>query len=66
MAVVRVVQYKCDSCGEYAAKENLTVLRVGTVEDRPEDCERLDIGQECLDRPLRQVLARELAGHVEG
>lgn len=62
MAVEREVRYRCDSCGEYVAREQVIVLRVGMVEDRPEDCERIDIGPECLGRPVRQILAREPAG----
>ena len=58
MAVERVVRYQCDGCGEYAAAEKITVVRIGTIEDRPEDCERLDVGPECLDRPLRHFLQR--------
>ena len=66
MAVEREVRYRCDGCGEYVARDTVTVVRVGTPDDRPEDCERLDIGHECLGRTLRQILARELVTSVEG
>lgn len=56
MAVRRTVQYTCDGCGEFAAEDKITVVRVGTIEDRPEDCERLDIGPECMTRPLQEIL----------
>lgn len=56
MAVEKV--YKCDLCGEYVHKQNVAVVRVGTIEDRPEACTRLEVGPECADRPVRELLAK--------
>ena len=64
MAVVRIVQYKCDACGEYVSQQDVTVVRVGTVDDRPEDCERLDIGGACMSLPLTEILRRPAAEPV--
>jgi hypothetical protein len=58
MAVEREVRYRCDLCGEYVEKEHVQVMRVGRLDDRPEDCDRLDIGPECEGRPVRDAFRR--------
>ena len=45
MAVVK--SFACDLCGAAVDKLAVRIARVGMVEDRPEDCDRLDIGPEC-------------------
>lgn len=51
-------QFKCDLCGEFIRKDTLLVVRVGTLEDRPDAGERLDVGPECQDRPLQDLFAK--------
>jgi hypothetical protein len=58
MAVKRITEYRCDLCGEYIAESEVTVVRVGTLEDRPEACERFEVGPECAARPVNELLAR--------
>jgi len=62
MAVEKV--YKCDLCGELVPRGQLTVIRAGTPDDRPEDATRVDAGPECHGRPIADLLAtaRDLAG----
>lgn len=45
MAVVKSM--RCDVCGAEVDRLAARIMRVGTVEDRPEACTRLDIGPEC-------------------
>ena len=49
--------FKCDLCGEFLRKDTVRVLRVGTLSDRPEDGERFDVGPECEQRPLADLIA---------
>lgn len=56
MAVEKV--YKCDLCGEFVPQGKLRVLRVGLVEDRPEICERIDVGPECATRLIAEVFTQ--------
>jgi hypothetical protein len=56
MAVEKV--YKCDLCGEFVQHHDLKVIRVGLLEDRPEDAERLDIGPECHSRLIGELVAK--------
>jgi hypothetical protein len=55
MAVEKV--YRCDLCGKSVPRDLLRVARVGTPDDRPEDCERIDIGPECGGRPVEDMIA---------
>ena len=54
MAVEKV--WKCDLCGEFVSTDVLRRLGVRTVEDRPEMAEWVDVGPECHERPLSDVL----------
>ncbi len=56
MAVEKV--YKCDLCGTAVPRSELVVARVGTPDDRPEDCERIDLGPECASRPIAGLIAK--------
>jgi hypothetical protein len=58
MAVERKVEYRCDLCGEYTAADAVKVVRVGELDDRPEACERFEVGPECASRPVRELLTR--------
>lgn len=51
-------RWKCDLCGEFIRKDTVKVIRIGTLEDRPEDGERFDIGPECEQRPIADLIAR--------
>ena len=55
MAVEKV--YKCDLCGEFVPKANLSTVRVGDRGMRDEDYETVDVGPECSERPVRELLA---------
>jgi hypothetical protein len=49
--------FKCDVCGEFIRRDQVAVVRVGTLEDRPEACDRLDVGPCCHARPVSDLLA---------
>lgn len=50
--------FRCDLCREVIRKDQVKVMRVETLEDRPDGCERLDIGPCCEARPIADLLAR--------
>jgi len=54
--MARETTWKCDLCGEYAAEDTLAVIRVGDTSDRPEDCDRVDVGPCCQDKPMSAVI----------
>lgn len=51
-------KFRCDLCGEYLRKDTVKVIRIGTLEDRPDGAERFDIGPECESRPITDLIAR--------
>ena len=54
MAVEKV--WKCDLCGEFVHKDLLRRVAVRTVEDRPDAADWVDIGPECHQRPVSELL----------
>ena len=50
--------FRCDLCGEILRRDTVKVIRVGTLEDRPDAGERLDVGPECEGRPITELLAK--------
>ena len=54
MAVEKV--WKCDLCGEFVPRDALRRLGVRTVDDRPDAADWVDIGPECHERPVSDVL----------
>lgn len=58
MAMKRVVTVDCDLCERAGIPaDEATVIRVGSVHDRPDGCTRLDIGPECRERPIADAIA---------
>lgn len=62
--------WKCDLCGEFVHPDALRRLAVRKVSDRPEAADNVDVGPECQNRPLSDVLAlaadkRRESGYVE-
>lgn len=55
MAVEKV--FRCDVTGEMVAKDDVIVVRVGTLADRPDGCDRLDIGPAAHDYPIADLIA---------
>lgn len=51
-------QFRCDLCGEIMRKDSVRVIRVGTLEDRPDAGERIDVGPECEGRPVSDLIAK--------
>jgi hypothetical protein len=48
--------FRDDLTGEYVPKGSLMVFRVGLLSDRPEDCERIDIGPGSHGRPISELV----------
>lgn len=49
--------FRCDLNGEYVARHALVVLRVGTPDQRPDECQRVDVCPDCHDQPVSAVVA---------
>lgn len=66
MAVEKV--FTDDLSGQLVSKGALLVFRVGLHSDRPEDCERIDVGPASLTRPISELvtLFREKRAELGG
>lgn len=56
MAVEKV--FRCDLGGEVMRKDSVKVIRVGTLEDRPDAGERIDVCPDCESRPIADLIAK--------
>lgn len=54
MAVEKV--YRDDLSGEFVPEKTVMVFRVGQTKDRPEACERIEIGPGSLNRPISELV----------
>jgi hypothetical protein len=60
-----------DLSGEPIPREDVLIIRVGTLADRPEDCERFDIGPASFTRSIAElvtaftILRKEASGGDE-
>lgn len=54
MAIEKV--FRCDLDGNETPRDAVTIVRVGTLADRPEDCERFELGPCCVTHPFGDLL----------
>jgi hypothetical protein len=50
--------FRDDVTGEMIAKGDVIVIRIGTLADRPDACDRLDIGPAAHDYPIADLIAK--------